>query len=241
MANSFFSFKQFTIHQDQCAMKVCTDACLFGAWTASYLSSAGFAGQAILDIGSGTGLLSLMLAQQLPNAHIDTVELDTTAAIQAEQNFQSSPWKERIQMYQADIKEISLKKKYDFIISNPPFFENDLKTNSAARNLALHSQALSLEELINTVSGLISVDGEFGVLLPFHRSSYFEAIAAKQNFYTVTRISIRQTPHHDYFRSILCFSKKSKITRETSITIKDELNEYSVAFSQLLKDYYLFL
>src|SRR5882724_12429409 len=122
MSNHFFQFKQFTIHQDHCAMKVTTDASLFGAWAEESVRSREPGVRNILDIGTGTGLLSLMLAQRI-NADIDAIEIDEAAAEQAIENTEASAWKERITVINADAKNYSFPKKYDCIISNPPFYE----------------------------------------------------------------------------------------------------------------------
>ena len=149
MPNQFFKFKQFTIDQDQCAMKVCTDSCLFGAWVAEYLEQEKNSLKTILDIGTGTGLLSLMLAQKT-TANIDAVEIEEAASLQASNNFLASPWNNRLQVYHAPIQLFKPihPKSYVFIICNPPFYENNLKTDNQLKNLALHSEALSLANLI---------------------------------------------------------------------------------------------
>src|SRR5689334_11682345 len=144
MPNEFFCFKQFTIHQQYCAMKVCTDACLFGAWTASAITNEQLPAGLILDIGAGTGLLSLMLGQQLNNSIIHAIEIDAVAAQQAGDNFAASSWSEQLHVYNTAIQSFSPAQQYDFIITNPPFFQNDLASPNAQRNLALHSHQLSL-------------------------------------------------------------------------------------------------
>jgi tRNA1Val (adenine37-N6)-methyltransferase len=136
----------------------------------------------VLDIGTGTGLLSLMIAQK-SNARIDAVELDEHAAQQAAENFELSNWKERLQVIQGDIKTVHLGKKYDFIISNPPFFENDLKSPDAQRNLALHSQELGLDELFSAIKKHWLINGKFAVLLPYHRKEAFRSLALEEGFF----------------------------------------------------------
>ncbi len=241
MSNNYFQFKQFTIHQDKCAMKVCTDACLFGAFVANEIQSGKQdAIKNILDIGTGTGLLSLMLAQKL-HAAIDTVEIDTPAFEQAKENITQSLYKEKIEIFNADIVQFSTGKKYDYIISNPPFFEADLKSVNEKKNAAKHDTALTLQKLLHNADRLLNTTGFFAVLLPYHRSKYFEEEAAKLNLYLSKKISVKQTPKHDYFRAILIFHKPKTIANQSTLTIKNEEGKYSDEFTNLLKDYYLYL
>ena len=204
MANNYFKFKQFTIHQDKCAMKVCTDACLFGAYIANELQNIPV--KNILDIGSGTGLLSLMLAQKT-TADIDTVEIDTIAFTQAKENIAQSLYKERIKIFNSDILKFTSYKKYDCIITNPPFFETDLKSEDEKKNFAKHNTSLSLSKLLQAIDKLLIADGFFAILLPYHRSNYFEKESVKLNFYPIKEILVKQTPKHNYFRTILFFSR----------------------------------
>jgi len=251
MSNSYFRFKQFTVHQDKCAMKVCTDACLFGAYVAERLgdkdvehkkedeSPADQNPQFILDIGTGTGLLSLMLAQKV-NALIDAVEIDKQAVQQATENFERSPWKERIKVFHSSIQSyIAPHGKYDFIITNPPFFENDLKSPQSKRNIALHSTELSLQDLITQIKRLLAKDGSFAVLLPYHRAAYFEKLAEENGFFNAEKVLVKQTPRHDYFRAILLFEAKLVKLNHHEIIIHDENGKYTKAFAGILKDYYL--
>lgn len=236
MSNNYFQFKQFTIHQQHCAMKVCTDACLFGAYMAKEVQDS----KTILDIGSGTGLLSLLLAQQ-SNAQIDTVEIDTAAFEQTKENIAQSPWGERIHIFNTDINNFDPQKKYDYIISNPPFFEADLKSGDAKKNAAKHDSSLTLADLLHNISRLLSENGFFAVLIPFHRTDYFVTTAAAMHFHLAKKISVKQTPAHQHFRSILIFSQKPAAAEAQSITIKNEANTYSDLFSELLREYYLYL
>ena len=219
-------------------MKVCTDACLFGAYLANELQLVHV--NNILDIGTGTGLLSLMLAQKT-NALIDAVEIDSAAFEQAKENFSLSPWKGRINIFHADISKLEMGKKYSHIISNPPFFEDDLRSADQKKNFAKHDSSLTLENLLVVIDKHLTDDGSFAVLLPFHRSGYFETAAAKLHFNLAQKIFVKQTPKHNYFRSISVFSKKETTTRTEDIIIKNEEGNYSVSFTSLLKDYYLYL
>jgi tRNA1Val (adenine37-N6)-methyltransferase len=219
-------------------MKVCTDACLFGAYVANELQNS--TAKNILDIGTGTGLLSIMLAQKI-NAAIDTVEIDETAFNQAKENIAQSPWKEKINIFNSDIAEFKTNKKYDYIISNPPFFESDLKSDDEKKNFAKHDTSLTLTGLLNSVATHLSEDGFFAVLLPYHRSIYFEEESSKLNFYLTKKILVKQTSKHDYFRAMLIFSRIKSATVTYEITIKNEAGNYNTEFIELLKDYYLYL
>jgi tRNA1Val (adenine37-N6)-methyltransferase len=253
MPNNYFQFKQFTIHQHKSAMKVCTDACLFGAFVADVIQKAKGKIQKeetevkpqtsnlkqVLDIGTGTGLLSLILAQKT-NAYIDAVEIDEDTAEQAAENIAASPWKDRVTVHQSTIQQYNTPTKYDFIITNPPFFENDLKSDNSKRNLALHSEALSLEELLISVKRLLAADGSFAVLLPYHRTTFFEQLASEHHLFLQQKVLIKQTEKHQPFRSILLYNSSMSETIEKEIIIKQQ-GEYSQEFTRLLSDYYLYL
>ncbi len=238
MANNYFRFKQFTVQQEHCAMKVCTDACLFGAYIADQVKTK--SSNNILDIGTGTGLLSLMLAQRV-TAQIDAIEIDTVASQQAKENFEESPWKERLHIFNTDALQFTSEKKYDCIISNPPFFENDLKSDNANKNNAKHDTGLTLEQLIIVVKKHLNDDGIFAVLLPYHRIEYFNEVSNKKGLRLSKKILIKQTDKHDFFRGILIFSNHQSTLSEEVITIKTLDDKYSVRFAELLKDYYLYL
>jgi tRNA1Val (adenine37-N6)-methyltransferase len=239
MSNTYFQFKQFTIHQEHCAMKVCTDACLFGAWIAEKARDQKAKVKNVLDIGTGTGLLSLMLAQQT-DARIDAVEIDEQAAAQAADNMETSPWKERLQVINGDVRQLHLGRKYDLIISNPPFFENNLKSPDGKRNLALHSESLSLEDLMQVVQKELAEEGSFTILLPYERKDNCIASAAAVGLYPEEIIAVKQSELHGYFRVMLWFNREKQTPITTIIDIR-EGNDYSAAFVRLLKDYYLHL
>lgn len=237
MANSYFQFKQFTVQQDKCAMKVCTDACLFGAAVADRFQRSG--GRIhVLDVGAGTGLLSLMLAQKNPKAVIDAVEIDKDAAEQARDNYKASPWKDQLNIHHQPIQEFGIN-TYDLIVSNPPFYENDLKSESNKRNLALHSAALGLDDLLDVMQKHLSAQGKFAVLLPYHRAANFINHALLKDFHLEEEIAVKQTPRHPYFRSILFFGRNRVTVKHSDIVINNEKGNYSDEFTALLKDYYL--
>ena len=237
MANPYFKFKQFTIYQDQCAMKVCTDACILGAWFSQKIPSY----SSILDIGSGSGLLMMMLAQN-SKAEIHGIEIDLPSFKQQKENFIHSKWKDKLKAFPGDAKTFAFPMKYDFIISNPPFFENDLQSEIEELNVAKHSKFLTFEELIKIVNENLEPDGNFGVLLPYQRLAYFEDLALRSGFYVTEALLVKQSYQHDFFRGILQLSRqKISPVLKHEITIKNEDGKYSDEFVELLKDYYLYL
>ena len=237
MPNHFFRFKQFNINQDKCAMKVCTDACLFGAWVSNYIQQKNNQINKVLDIGTGTGLLSLMMAQHL-QASFDAIEIDKLAASQAKENFETSPWAAQFKVINEDIKKWKSVTKYDLIISNPPFFENDLRSYDNARNLALHHDGLRLEILLEIVKNKLRDNGNFAVLIPYKRREYFLSLLQKNKFYLEEEVQIKQTEKHNPFRLIFIISKTESVTNKTEIYIKEE-GKYSYQFTSLLQNYYL--
>lgn len=238
MANNYFSFKQFTVYQENTAMKVCTDACLLGALVAKALSNSPTEIESILDIGTGTGLLALMLAQET-KASIDAVELNAAAAAQAQQNVLQSPWANRIRVIEKDICDVMPSAPYDFIISNPPFFEQDLKSNDPAKNAAKHDSTLTLDVLVQQINRLLSNSGSAAVLIPYDRTNYFETLLLENNLQLHKKIMVQQTDKHSFFRSILFFGKEQQTTEQMTIYITDENRNYSSTFASLLKPFYL--
>ena len=235
MPNSFFKFKQFIIHQDQCAMKVCTDACLFGAIIANNKNKFNTA----LDIGTGTGLLSLMFAQKHLESTIDAIEIEEQTYYKAKSNIEQSDFSKNIQVHLTDIKYFLTEKQYDIIFSNPPFYTNDLKSPNDVKNIAHHSSLLSFEDLIKSVKNLLKTDGIFYVLLPFKVEYDFVALSISKGFFIEKIINIKQTPHHKYFRSIISFTRTNKEVEVEEIIIKLNETAYSIEFKNLLNDYYL--
>lgn len=219
-------------------MKVCTDACLFGAWVANKVQENKFQGKSALDIGTGTGLLALMLAQQFPGL-IDAVEIDVHAVQQATENVQASPWHKRIFVHHSPVSDWE-KTGYDLIISNPPFYEQNLRSPQQQRNLALHDTGLTLESLWSSVSKSIHPDGLFAVLLPYHRLDDCLQYATGNVFFLHEKVLVQQTEKHGPFRVMLLFGRQEAQLVTSSIIIKKE-GSYSAELVDLLKDYYLYL
>ncbi len=242
MPNPFFRFKQFTVFHDRTAMKVTTDACLFGAWSAEMISKRQFLKNNALEIGAGTGLLSLMVAQK-NHITIDAVEIDASASQQAAENIAASPWKERISIHHADILHFDNHKKYDYIFSNPPFYENEIESSDDKKNLAHHGHGLKLDVLFEIISKFLKQDGNFFLLLPYKRIVEIEQLLKKQQFFLINKTHVRQSVLHQPFRLMLIGTRKKTEfpVNETSISIWDESRQYTPEFIGLLKEYYLYL
>ena len=265
VSNSYFQFKKFRIEQGQTAMKVCTEACIFGACVDIFKILEIENTIKILDIGAGTGILSLMLAQRITEKFtestnnqtlIDAVELEEKAFLQAQENIKNSVFSDKIDVFNASIQdfaEIFIKenpKKYDLIVSNPPFFSNHLLSKTANKNLALHTNTLSFEDLAKSVSQLLHQNGTFEILLPAYEMSLFEQIAHKYNLQITKKLTIFNTEKHKennkIFRKI-CTLKfnvnvlDKNIILEGNLVIKSEENHYTDSFKGLLKEFYLHL
>jgi tRNA1Val (adenine37-N6)-methyltransferase len=220
-------------------MKVCTDACLFAAWTCSIIKEKNIVANTILDIGAGTGLISLMLAQEIAGK-IDTIEIDKEAFEQCTENIRDSPFQAKIKAYHSPIQQFisPIGDGYDFIISNPPFFEQDLKSKDAARNRALHDDSLNLNELMIEMNRLISPIGKCAVLLPYHRLVKWMEICKTNGWHIQETCRVKQTPKHPFFRTFLMMSKQPTIQLTSEITIKED-DIYSNKFQKLLRPFYL--
>jgi tRNA1Val (adenine37-N6)-methyltransferase len=236
MSNDYFQFKQFKIVQAKCAMKVSTDSCLFGAWVASQIKQE----QSLLDIGAGTGLLGLMIAQKSAG-NIDAIEIEKKCFEQLKENVENCIWKERFNLYQGDIREFLTEKKYDLIVSNPPFHEKQLESGNEKVNLARHSNQLSLEQLFESTNRMLDLNGTFYLLLPHYRKKECIELASTFELFPQRIMSVMQTQEHSPFRCMISFSRKNSLIKENTIVIRDKSNQYTKDFIELLSDYYLFL
>ncbi len=224
-------------------MKVSTDSCIFGAAVAENFAEKALQADATkcyLDIGTGTGLLSLMLAQKT-SACIDAVEIDAAAFEQAIQNFSASPFNERLTAYHTDVLQFDADKKYGGIICNPPFFEGDLSSDDEIINAAKHSTTFNLQQLLTTANKHLKPGGVLAVLLPYHRVTEFIRSINGHHFYLQQQILLRHTATHPYFRGILFLSNIPVEPTLKELIIKNDMNVYTNEFVALLKDYYLHL
>lgn len=236
MPNSYFQFKQFRVEQGRAAMKVCTDACVLGAY-------AGVDGAArILDVGTGTGLLALMAAQRNGEARIDAVEVDEGAYGQAVDNVLASPWAGRIRVVRSRIQEYDPGYRYDVVISNPPFYENHPKRPAAAQNVALHGEDLSLPELAAAVHRLLGPAGRFVVLLPPYQAGRLQELLAPLGLFPLDHLHLHDRPGAPPIRRITTYTFGIPgPCRETNFCIRDGTGAYTDDFVRLLRPYYLYL
>jgi len=225
-------------------MKVTTDACLFGAWVAEEEKSEKIITKNVLDIGTGTGLLSLIYAQKNSFAEIDAMEIDQDAYAQAKENAAASSFAERINVIHDDVKRFTFSKKYDCIISNPPFYEKEISSDNEKKNIAHHHLGLLFEELLGMIKGNLSSSGTFYLLLPFKRSEEIKKIILKEDLYVSKIVFVKQSMKHDYFRIMIAGKLSQEGHAETlidEISIWDDHQQYKKEFKELLKDYYLYL
>jgi tRNA1Val (adenine37-N6)-methyltransferase len=244
MANSYFQFKQFTIHQDRSAMKVTTDACLFGAWTSKDIAANRQPNLRCLDIGAGTGLLSLMVAQQNQGCLIDAVEIDKDAAKQASENVHAADKASQVLVIHYDILHFRPAARYDIIFSNPPFYEHELKGENSRKNLAHHNEGLLLPDLFSHLRESLTEDGSFYLLLPYKRVNEIQQLLTNNQCNILDFVVVRPAIHLPPFRILVKggFNGNGTIPAITSeIAVKNEQGEYTPAFRELLKDYYLYL
>ena len=233
-------------------MKVTTDACLFGAWVAEEDRNARLpdtVGQEkiitkhVLDIGTGTALLSLMYAQKNSLTNIDAIEIDEEAYTQAKENVTVSPFAERINLIHNDAKRFTFSKKYDCIISNPPFYENELRSATDSKNVAHHSKELTLKELLGIIKNYLNETGSFFLLLPYKRNEEIKKLLKDHELNISKILFVRQSVKHDYFRIFIkgSLSAGEKETEFNELSIWDDKQQYTNEFVRLLKDYYLHL
>ncbi|WP_417350899.1 tRNA1(Val) (adenine(37)-N6)-methyltransferase [Flavobacterium alkalisoli] len=232
-----FQFKQFTIQQDKCAMKVGTDGVLLGAWAPVVNNPF-----SILDIGAGTGLIALMLAQRSNAEQIDAIEIDDDAYEQAVENFEESPWGDRLFCYHAGLDEFVEEmedEEYDIIVSNPPFYTENYSSGNEQRDKARFTESLPFKELIEAAAMLLSENGIFSVIIPFKEEEKFKAIAAEFGLYPAKITRVKGTPETEIKRSLLAFIRQQTETVIDELTIETARHQYTSEYTALTKDFYL--
>ncbi len=233
MGNSWFQFQQFRINQDRCAMKISTDAVLLGA-----LSEADEP-KHILDIGTGTGVIALMLAQRFPSAQIEAVELDEQAAIQAGENFSESTFASQLTSHHSRIQDFIVPYKFDLIVSNPPYFSDHLKSNLKERNQALHTDTLSFEDLLEQVLRFLKESGKFWLVLPPYQCGVFQDLAQEKGLYPNQFFYLKDKPDKPIQRHLVEFSFEEMGLKNSDILIKNQDGIPNESYTNLVSGFLL--
>ncbi|MGB5359203.1 MAG: methyltransferase [Eudoraea sp.] len=231
-----FKFKQFTIYQDRCAMKIGTDGVLLGAWTNISNSP-----ESVLDIGTGTGIIGLMLAQRCYANTIDAIEIDEDAFEQCVENFEASPWSDRLFCYHASLDEFldEIDDKYDLIISNPPFYSEQVTSGNIARDQARQNSSLPFNLLLKGVSELLSKNGSFAIVVPFKEEKSILQQARKFELYPVRLLRVKGHPDSEVKRSLIEFHFKKTEVLTNELIIEKSRHEFTEDYINLTKDFYL--
>lgn len=231
-----FHFKQFSVNQDQCAMKIGTDGVLLGAWCPIDNNP-----YSILDIGTGTGIIALMLAQRSSAQQIDALEIDEQAYEQATDNFENSPWNDRLFCFHAGLDEFveEPEEEYDLIVSNPPFYKNDYKTSNEQRDLARFQDALPFEDLIEAADLLLSENGILAIIIPYTEEDRFVTLANDFELFPFKISHVQGTPTAEVKRSLMAFSRKKSECFIDNLVIETQRHCYTEAYTTLTKDFYL--
>lgn len=234
--NDIFCFKKFKIDQERCAMKIGTDGVLLGAWT--HLDSET---RSILDIGAGTGLIALMMAQRSPVEVIDAIEIDGNAYEQCVENFEASDWSDRLFCYHASLDEFvdGMEETYDLIVSNPPFYSEEVTSGNKARDMARQNLSLPFNELLEGVSRLLSDKGLFATIIPYKEEKSFLDLAGQNGLYPRRVMRVRGNSTSPVKRTLIefCFTKSE--CSEEELTIEIKRHEYTQAYKDLTKEFYL--
>lgn len=233
-----FSFKQFSILDDKSTMKVGTDAVLIGSLAHTYSTPP----LRILDIGTGCGVIALMLAQRFPSSTIEALDIDPDSINQASINFSNSPWATRLSTITTPIQQHKSPRPYDLIVSNPPYFENSLKTPQVQRNLARHNDTLPFHELAAAISRLLGKDGTFVCILPCEGATKLIAHCESNHLFCYRKIHIHNRPSSPAIRTIAYLSIQSAATTiEDHVAIRNEDNSYSEWYKQITEPFYTHL
>ncbi|SDH46009.1 tRNA1Val (adenine37-N6)-methyltransferase [Pedobacter terrae] len=230
---SIFKFKQFEVDQTGCAMKINTDGVLIGAMANQH------APKNILDIGTGTGVIALMLAQRFPESHIYAVEIDGQAAETAGRNFQLSVFSERLSINHIAIEQYNPATQFDLIVSNPPFFVNDLKNEEVRKGIARHAGEDFFGLLIEKSNSLLADEGQIWLVLPVKQADEVIAIASQYHLSIAERINLHSDENKPTFRQIICLGKNKTILKESDFYLYEDLKVHTPEYKILLKDFFL--
>lgn len=229
-----FRFKQFTIQQDKCAMKVGTDGVLLGAWISPVAGN-------LLDIGCGTGLLSLMMAQRVEAATIDAIDIEESAYLQSIENVEQSKWEDRIHVFHTSLQQCDTSKKYDLIFSNPPYFVQSTNAPDKARHLARHTDNLPFLDLIEGVKRLMSEEGVFALILPIIEAQQFICLTKEEGLFLNRKCEVKPNFEKAPKRMLMEFSFLESNLIEEELTIEtDKRHHYTKEYITLTQDFYLY-
>ena len=226
-----FHFKQFSVNHSQSTMKVGSDAVLLGAWMPLPENC-----KTVLEIGSGCGVISLMLAQRT-SANITGIDIDEKSVMEAQKNAENSPWKERVQFIQENVQDFAQHstQKFEVIVTNPPFFENSLKSPETSKNISKHNDRLTFEELITAVDILLSENGRFGVILPPEQAEKLEKLMFISHLFATKKTTIYPTSQKNANRMLMMFEREYAVCEEDKLTLRD--NGYTNEYYQLVNEY----
>ena len=231
MPKPSFRFKQFTIQQDRCALKVGTDAVLFGAWV-NYVG-----GVRILDIGTGTGVLALIAAQRNTTATVHAVEIDDAAAEQAAENVAASPWSDRVQVHRLDVRRMHSSETFDIVLCNPPYYEGYSTAADERVGVAKHSGVLRFPELIDAVERLLAPGGRMAVIIPLNREADLLREAARIGLAPLRRCTVRYVAHRPAKRVLLELDRSGSMVKQEELTIEATGPfDYTTAYRALISD-----
>lgn len=234
MSNDYFQFKRFVVHQDRCAMKVGTDGTILGAW--AHVPDILFPSSRILDIGTGTGLIAIMMAQRFPNSLLTGIDIDASAVTQATENASASPFADRIQMKHCSLQNLVSDYKYDAIVCNPPYFTNSLKCPDEKRSIARHDSSLSYNELMANSFRLLNDNGEISVIIPSDNKNDMDFAASVTGFYAKRVCTVKTTCRKPAKRVLLSYMRTYSAQIDVSEIIIGDDN-----YNNMLRDFYLYI
>lgn len=232
-----FQLKKFTVNDANCAMKVGTDGILLGAWVTIKTEQTN-----VLDVGTGSGIITLMLAQRFNFIQIDAIEIDTKASEQCLENFINSDWNDRLHIKNTSFQDYvksEHKSKFDLIISNPPFFETHQQIDEKSRNFARNNQSLPFDVLIKGCKELLKKDGQIALIFPYQNFDLVVNLALQQQLFLQKVCHVKGKPNSNYKRSLVVFGFEKLVVKEEILILKNIDNTLSEIYKNLVKDFYL--